>query len=47
MDEDTKKEIEDYLAKGVNRANIARIYGVSFPALQNFIKGRGLKRKAG
>jgi len=39
-----EREIEDYLGKGVNRANIARIYGVSFPALQNFIKGRGLKK---
>jgi DNA invertase Pin-like site-specific DNA recombinase len=33
----TEKGIKEYLAKGVTRANIAKIYGVSFPALQNFI----------
>ncbi|HEY3275834.1 MAG TPA: recombinase family protein, partial [Syntrophorhabdaceae bacterium] len=38
-----EKEIKEYLAKGVNRANIARIYGLSFPALNNFIKTRGLR----
>ena len=38
-----EKEIKDYLVKGVNRANIARIYGVSFPTLENFVKTRHLK----
>jgi DNA invertase Pin-like site-specific DNA recombinase len=38
-----EKEIRDYLAKGVNRANIARIYGVSFPTLEHFIRTRGLR----
>jgi DNA invertase Pin-like site-specific DNA recombinase len=39
----TEKGIKEYLAKGVTRANIAKIYGVSFPALQNFIVSRGLR----
>jgi len=38
-----EKEIKEYLSKKVNRANIARIYGVSFPALENFIKTRKLR----
>jgi len=38
-----EKEIKEYLAKKVNRANIARIYGVSFPTIENFIKTRSLK----
>jgi DNA invertase Pin-like site-specific DNA recombinase len=38
-----EKEIRDYLAKGVNRANIARIYGVSFPTIEHFIRSRGLR----
>jgi len=38
-----EKEIKEYLKKGVNRANIARIYGVSFPTLENFVKTRGLR----
>ena len=38
-----EKEIKEYLAKGVNRANIARIYGVSFPTIENFIRSRGLR----
>jgi DNA invertase Pin-like site-specific DNA recombinase len=38
-----EKEIKGYLNKGVNRANIARIYGVSFPTLENFLKSRGLR----
>jgi DNA invertase Pin-like site-specific DNA recombinase len=33
-----EKEIKEYLAKKVNRANIARIYGVTFPTIENFIK---------
>jgi DNA invertase Pin-like site-specific DNA recombinase len=38
-----EKEIKEYLAKKVNRANLARIYGVSFPTIENFIKSRNLK----
>jgi DNA invertase Pin-like site-specific DNA recombinase len=38
-----EKEIKDYLAKKVNRANIARIFGVSFPTIENFIRTRNLK----
>lgn len=38
-----EKEIKEYLSKKVNRANIARIYGVSFPTLENFITTRGLR----
>jgi DNA invertase Pin-like site-specific DNA recombinase len=38
-----EKEIKDFLAKGVNRANIARFFGVSFPTIENFIKTRGLR----
>lgn len=38
-----EKEIKEFLAKGVNRANIARFYGVSFPTLENFLKTRGLR----
>ena len=38
-----EKEIKEYLAKKVNRANIARIYGVTFPTIENFIKTRSLK----
>ena len=37
-----EKEIQDYLLKGVNKANIAKIYGVSWPTLDNFIKTRKL-----
>ncbi len=33
-----EKEIQGYLEKGVNKASIARIYGVSWPTLENFIK---------
>jgi DNA invertase Pin-like site-specific DNA recombinase len=39
-----EKEIREYLKKRVNRANIARIYGVSFPTLENFLKTRNLKQ---
>jgi len=35
--------IKEYLAKGVTRANIAKIYGVSFPTLENFIRSRNLR----
>ena len=37
-----EKEIQGYLEKGVNKANIAKIYGVSWPTLNNFIKTRSL-----
>ena len=37
-----EKEIKEYLAKRVNRANIARIFSVSFPTIENFIKSRNL-----
>ena len=37
-----QKEIQDYLAKGVNKTNIARIYNVSAPTLAHFIKTRNL-----
>ena len=36
-------EITDYLDKGVNRANLARILGVSRPTLNSFITSRGLE----
>jgi DNA invertase Pin-like site-specific DNA recombinase len=39
-----EQEIKGYLAKGVNRANIARIYGVTFPTIQNFIQSRKLRQ---
>ena len=39
-----EKEIKDYMAKGVNRTNIARIYGVAVPTMNNFIRTRGLQR---
>jgi len=38
-----EKEIKEYLNKGVNRANIARLYSVSFPTIENFLKSRGLR----
>jgi DNA invertase Pin-like site-specific DNA recombinase len=37
-----QKEIQAYLNKGVNKANIARIYDVSWPTIDNFIRTRGL-----
>jgi DNA invertase Pin-like site-specific DNA recombinase len=37
-----QNEIQNYLDKGVNKANIAKIYDVSWPTLDNFIKTRGL-----
>jgi DNA-binding CsgD family transcriptional regulator len=37
-----ESEIKDLLAKGVTKANIAKILGVSWPTLQNFIKTRKL-----
>ncbi|MHB8109996.1 MAG: recombinase family protein [Syntrophorhabdaceae bacterium] len=38
-----EKEIKEFLEKGVNRANIARFYAVSFPTLENFIKTRNIR----
>ena len=37
-----ENEIQEYLDKGVNKTNIARIYDVSTPTLDNFIKTRNL-----
>lgn len=37
-----ENEIKDFLAKGVNIANIARIYGVSWPTMSNFMQTRKL-----
>jgi DNA invertase Pin-like site-specific DNA recombinase len=38
-----EKEIKEFLNKGVNKANIAKIYGVSWPTIDNFIKTRKLQ----
>ncbi len=35
-------EIQVYLAKGVNLANLARIYGVSWSTMKHFVVSRGL-----
>ena len=35
-------QIKDLMAKGVTKANIARILGCSWPTLQNFIRTRGI-----
>ncbi len=35
-----EKEIQGYLDKGVNKANVARIFGVSWPTIHNFMKTR-------
>ncbi len=35
-------EIRGYLAKGVNLANLARIYGVSWSTMKHFVVSRGL-----
>ena len=37
-----EQEIREYLVKGVNKTNIARIYGVSWPTIDNFIRTRAL-----
>lgn len=37
-----ENEIKNYLQKGVNKANIAKIYEVSWPTIDNFIKTRRL-----
>ena len=36
--DERKEEIQHFLSKGVNKANIAKILGVSWSALDNFIK---------
>lgn len=35
-------EIQRYFQKGLNKTNIARIYGVSVPTLVNFVRTRGV-----
>lgn len=35
-------EIKGYLTKGVNLANVARIYGVSWSTMKHFVSSRGL-----
>ena len=35
-------EIQEFLQKGVNKANLSRIFGVSWPTMNNFIKTRRL-----
>ncbi len=37
-----EKEIQAYMRKGVNKANIAKIFGVTWPTIHNFIKTRKL-----
>ena len=37
-----EKEIKDYLAKGVNVANIAKIFDCTWITMKNFIKSRKL-----
>jgi len=37
-----EQEIRDYLGKGVNVANVARIYGVSWSTMKHFVASRGL-----
>jgi DNA invertase Pin-like site-specific DNA recombinase len=38
-----EREIKNYLAKGVNVANVARIYGVSWSTMKHFVSSRGLE----
>ena len=38
-----EKEIREYLKKGVNKANIGKIYEVSWPTMNNFIRSRGIQ----
>jgi DNA invertase Pin-like site-specific DNA recombinase len=38
-------EIQRYFQKGLNKTNIARIYGVSVPTLVNFVRTRGISTK--
>ena len=37
-----EQEIRDYLGKGVNVANVARIYGVSWSTMKHFVASRGI-----
>ncbi len=37
-----EKEIQEYFEKGVNKTNIARIYGVAVATLNNFVRTRGI-----
>ncbi len=37
-----EREIQGYLAKGVNLANVARIFGVSWSTMKHFVSSRGL-----
>jgi len=37
-----EQEIKDYMAKGVNLTNIARIYNVAYGTLKHFVDTRGL-----
>jgi len=38
-----EREIEGCLAKGVNLANVARIFGVSWSTMKHFVASRGLE----
>lgn len=42
-----KSEIISFLAKGVNKASICKIYDVSYPTLRAFIKKEGLDQEQG
>ncbi|MDY0137806.1 MAG: recombinase family protein [Thiomicrospira sp.] len=42
-----KAEINSFLAKGVNKASICKIYDVTYPTLRAFIKKEGLDREQG
>ena len=42
-----EKEIEKYIELGVNKTNIARIFGVGWTTLNNFIKTRKLAADTG
>lgn len=37
-----QEEIRNYFEKGLNKTNVARIYGVSVPTLVNFVRTRGI-----
>ncbi len=37
-------EIKDYMSKGVNLTNIAKIYGVSYGTMKHFVDTRGIKK---
>ena len=42
--DDKAAEIKDYMGKGVNLTNIARIYGVTYGTMKHFVDSRGLKK---